>query len=120
MKKSSFITLILIGFFMMPITTFACGETSKKSCCKTEMNSGNCKMKCCQKKSKDKTDKGCEGKCGKSTCQVQTISVGAIFPLLVEIKYNNFLASTPKQVFYNHEANTSNGFCFIWSPPNIG
>ena len=100
--------------------TFACGNTSNKSCAKTEMASGNCKMKCCQKKSKSKSDKGCDGKCGKSTCQIQTVSFGAILPLLSEIKNNNFLVSDPKQAFYNQETNISNGFYFIWSPPNIG
>ncbi len=120
MKKFHFIVIVLIGFFLMPKSTFACGMTSKKASCKTEMNLGNCKMKCCQKKSKDKSDKGCEGKCGKSTCQIQTVSFGAILPTLSEIKTNYFLVLTSKQVFYNNETNISSGFYFIWSPPNIG
>jgi hypothetical protein len=120
MKKSYFIVLVLIGIFLTPVTTFACGTTSKKSCCKTEMNTNNCKMKCCQKKSEDKPSKGCEGKCGKSTCQIQTVSFGAILPIFLEIKTNYFFVSTSKQVFYNNETNISDGFYFIWSPPNIG
>ncbi len=120
MKKNYFIVLVLIGFFMMPNTTFACIMTSKKSSCKTEMKSGACKMKCCQKKSKDKSSKGCDGKCNKSTCQVQTVSFGAILPNSTDFKINNELASTSKQVFYNKETNISKGFFFIWSPPNIG
>jgi hypothetical protein len=120
MKKIHFIVIVLIGFFLIPNSTFACGMTSKKASCKTEMNSENCKMKCCQKKSKNKSEKGCEGKCGKSTCQIQTVSFGAILPNLSETNINYFLISTLKQVFYNHETNISAGFYFIWSPPNIG
>jgi hypothetical protein len=120
MKKIHFIVIVLIGFFLMPNPTFACGMTSKKASCKTEMNSENCKMKCCQKKSKDKSNTGCEGKCGKSTCQIQTVSFGAILATFLEIKTNYFLVSTLKQAFYNNETNISDGFYFIWSPPNIG
>lgn len=117
MKKFQLIVLVLIGFFLTPSVTFACGKTSNKSSCKTEMNSGNCKMKCCQKKSKDKP---CEGKCGKSSCQIQTVSFGAVIPMLSEIKNNYFLVLSSKQAFYNAETNISSGFFYIWSPPNIG
>ena len=120
MKKIHFILLVLIGFSIMPNATFACGMTSKRASCKTEINSGNCKMKCCQKNSKNKSDKSCEGKCGKSTCQIQTVSFGAVLPTFLEINNNNFLVSTSKQIFYNYETNISDGFYFIWSPPNIG
>ncbi len=120
MKNFYIIILVLIGFFWMPSSIFACGMTSKKASCKSEMSAGNCKMKCCQKKSKDKSDKGCEGKCGKSTCQIQTVSFSAILYAFTEIKNNHFLVSTSKQVFYNNETNPSDGFYFIWSPPNIG
>lgn len=120
MKKIRVIVLVLFGLFLMPNSTLACGMTSKKSSCKTEMNSDNCKMKCCQKKSKDRSSKGCDGKCGKSTCQVQTVSFGAIVPQFSEIKLNNIFVFTSKQVFYNNKTNISSGFYFIWSPPNIG
>jgi hypothetical protein len=117
MKKIHYIILVLIGFFLMPSSTLACGKTSNKSCCKTEMNSDTCKMKCCQKKSKDKP---CDGKCGKSSCQIQIISFGAVIATFSEIKNNYFLVLTSKQVFYNAETNISSGFFYIWSPPNIG
>ena len=120
MKKIYIIILVLIGFILSPTSTFACGTTSKKASCKSEMNAENCKMKCCQKKSKDKSSKSCEGKCGKSICQIQTVSFGAILPTFLEIKNNYFLVSTSKQIFYNNKTNISSGFYFIWSPPNIG
>ncbi len=120
MKKSYIIILVLIGFVVMPNATFGCEMSSKKTSCNTEKEFDNCKMKCCQKKSKDKSDKGCDGKCGKSTCQIQSISFGAILPNLTDFKINNMLVFTSKQVFYKSETNISSGFFFIWSPPNIG
>lgn len=117
MKNLIYILLVLIGFFLTPSVTFACGKTSTNSSCKTEMNSDTCKMKCCKKKSKDKP---CDGKCGKSSCQIQTVSFGAIIPKLSEIKNNHLLVLTSKQVFYSVETNISSGFFYIWSPPNIG
>ncbi len=120
MKKVYFILIILLGFLLMPNLSFACNETPKKSSCKTEVKSGNCKVKCCQKKSKNKSDKCCGGKCGKTTCQIQTVSFVAVFPNLSEIKNKNFLISTSKPIFYDHETNIADGFYSIWSPPNIG
>lgn len=120
MKNFYLVALIVFGFFLMPNAAFACGNSSKKSCCKTEMNSGNCKMKCCNKKQKDKSDTGCDGKCGKNTCQIQTVSFGAILQPFIEIKSKFFLVSNSKQAFYSKETYLSSGFYFIWSPPNIG
>lgn len=120
MKAKFYILLVLIGFLLMPINAFACGNKSQKSCCPTELKSAKCKMACCQKKSKDKSSKGCEGKCNKSTCQIQTVTFGAIMPELTDITSNNFLVLTSKQAFYNSKTDIKSGFYFIWSPPNIG
>ena len=119
MKKIHIILLVLIGFLIMPISTVACGTISKKSCCQSEIKNSGCKMKCCQKKSKNKSNKGCEGKCGKSTCQVQTVSFIATLPNFSEIKNNYYFFSTSRQCFFNQETNISDGYYFIWSPPNI-
>ena len=77
-------------------------------------------MKCCQKNSTEKSNNGCEGKCGKSSCQVQTIAFGAILPATIVLNINYSLVLSSKQAFYSNKTNTSSGFYFIWSPPNIG
>ena len=120
MRNFCILFLILTGIIFMPGTAVACGMKNNKSTCKTELSSGNCKMKCCEKKSNDRTEKGCEGKCGKSTCQIQSISFGAILPNYTDIKNNYYLVSTSRQAYFNQETTISDGFYFIWSPPNIG
>ena len=112
--------MVLIVFLMMTNATFACGKTANKTSCVSKSTVSCCKMKCCQKKSKTNSDKGCEGKCGKSNCQIQTISLVTILPELINIQTNYFLVLTSKQAFYTSNQNLDSGFYFIWSPPNIG
>ena len=112
--------MVLIGFLMMTNATFACGKTANKTSCTSKTNVSCCKMKCCQKKSKTSSDKGCEGKCGKSNCQIQTISLVTILPELVNFQVNYFLVLTSIQAFYTSNQNPDSGFYSIWSPPNIG
>ncbi|MBC7642924.1 MAG: hypothetical protein H7174_11395 [Flavobacterium sp.] len=120
MRNIHILFLVLISIILIPNSSMACGMKNNKSTCKTEMSSGNCKMKCCEKKSKDKSEKGCEGKCGKSTCQIQSISYGATLPNFTEIKNNYYFVLTSRHSFFNQETAISDGFYFIWSPPNIG
>ena len=120
MKKTHLILLFLLAIFVMPAKLLACGTDVKKSCCKTENINTSCKMTCCQKKSDKKSDTGCDGKCGKNTCQVQSFSFGAILPVFLELHLKSFSVSDLKQVFFSNKTNISAGFVFIWSPPNIG
>lgn len=119
MKKIHLILLFLLAIFLMPAKLLACGKDSKKSCCKTENVNTSCKMKCCQKKSDKKSDDGCDGKCGKNTCQIQSFSFGAILPIVSELHLKTLVVSTLKQSFFSNETDISSGFVFIWSPPNI-
>lgn len=115
--KFYILLIVIFGFLLMPINTFACGTNSEKSCSSKEINSSSCKKECCQKKSKDK---GCEGKCGKSTCSVKTISFGLAFPFFDEISNNTIVFTFQKQQFFDMKTNVSSGFYNIWLPPVIG
>ena len=112
--------MVLIGFLMITNFTFACGKIASKTSCSIKSTVSCCKMKCCQKKSKTNSDKRCEGKCGKSNCQIQTISLVTILPEQTTLTINHFLVLTLKQVFYTSNQNPDSGFYSIWSPPNIG
>lgn len=114
MKTKFYIFMIVVfGFLIMPNANFACGTKSEKSCCSKEQSN---KGGCCKKKSKDKT---CNGKCGKSTCTVQTISFGAVLPKFEDLNNNNFVLSLDKKQFFDKKTNISSGFYNIWLPPVI-
>lgn len=115
--KFYILLIVIFGFLMMPINTFACGTKSEKSCCKREINKSSCKKECCKNKSKNKE---CEGKCGKPTCSVKTISFGIALSFFDEVANNTIIIASQKSQFFDMKTNLSSGFYNIWLPPVIG
>jgi len=122
MNKIYIILIALLGFFLMPGTTYACGSGSGSHSCKMEMSS-KAKMKdCCSKKTKSKEskDKGCSGKCGQSMCGVSSVNIGIAATIHYEIPNAIFSFSEKKQNFSHSVSVPSDGYASLWLIPKIG
>jgi len=122
MQKKFHILLItlLLGAFLLPSVTYACGTPAEKSCCKKEKTASSEKKQCCKDKPSKKQNKGCDGKCGHSSCT--SASVYSAFAVLepVEFKVSAFDFATEKTKFYDSKTFISSGFCSLWLIPKIG
>lgn len=120
MNKFHIILLVILGLFLEPTVTFACGSHSGKDSCNKETAANSEKMDCCQKNSHSKNKKhdGCNGKCGHSNCVTTPTQFSAVF---FELKFNNnnFEFSEKKQNYFNSETNLSGGFYSLWLIPKI-
>ena len=124
MKKIHFILLVLLGLFLMPSIAIACGNGSKKSCCKKEISSINKEKKSCcgSDRSKEKAHTGCEGKCGHSECGCSSTCPTSLISFLSEnnLKSNIFSYSSIEKVkFVYATPSISAGFYSIWLIPKI-
>lgn len=121
MNKIYFILLVLLGFFLMPGSAYACGSGSGKHSCKMEMSSKSKKHDCCSKKSKSKEtkDKGCSGKCGQSMCSVSPVNIGIAAPMHYEILKPLFSITEKKQNFSHVISVLSDGYTSLWLIPKI-
>ncbi len=119
MNKIYFILLLLLGFFLIPGTTYACGSGSGQHSCKMEMSSKSKKHDCCSKKSKSK-DKGCSGKCGQSMCSVSSVNIGITTPVQYEMLKPLFCITEIKQNFSQVVSVPSDGYTSLWLIPKIG
>ena len=125
-RKFHILLIILtLGFFTIPTLTYACGtKTAKteKSCCKKEKSEKSSKKDCCNKNksNNDKENKGCDGKCNDSNCSCPTTHFAFASPFWTEIKTKIHFAKSKKIKNYYNENYLSDGFVFIWTPPNIG
>lgn len=112
----------MLGFFLTPTLTYACGksaEKTEKSCCKNETSKSD-KKDCYKSHSqKDKNDDGCGGKCKNPSCHCPTVCFGCTLPFTSEPKYNVLVVSK-KQFFPYSDPYISSGFHSIWLPPKIG
>lgn len=122
-KNHIVLLIVMIGFFLIPVLSSACGMKSKESCCNKEMSSSSNKMDCCKNsnhsKSKDKEhDGGCDGKCGHSNCITSSIQFSFAF-FEIHFNNNNFAFSEKKQNYFNSETNISAGFYSLWLIPKI-
>ncbi len=116
------VLIVIIGFFLMPMLTYACEMKSGKSCCDKEASTSNKEKKeCCKitnhSKNKDH-DGGCHGKCGHSNCVTTSAQFSAAF-FEIKFKNNNFSFSEKESNYFNSEANLSSGFHSIWLIPKI-
>lgn len=120
MKKFHIILIVLFGFFMMPNTTFACGNSDSGSCT-MEMSSKSNKKDCCEKDSHSKSNKhnGCDGKCGKALCSTPSVNTAIASYTQFEIDNAIFNFSTEKQKFYQSVSVTSAGYTDLWLIPKI-
>ncbi len=119
MKNLNLFLLLFFGFVLSPNFVLACGSKTEKSCCEAKTAETSCKMKCCQKQKKDISENGCDGKCGKNTCQTQTVFVGAILPSATEIEFKKFIIETTSKLFFHKNASLLTVYIAIWTPPNL-
>ena len=127
-KKTYILIIVIIGLFMIPSISFACGSgcCAKKIETKKSWNSDkhskqqSAENECCHNKNKSKNGNGCNGKCKHNSCNCTTSVLSLILPSFSELTINHFDFSNQKKNFTFEEFNTSSGFYYIWTPPNIG
>ncbi|MEC3875205.1 hypothetical protein [Chryseobacterium salviniae] len=118
------ITLICLGFFLIPTQSYACSKkstrTEQASCekehSKKSEHKSSCKDKSC-KKCKDGHD--CGGNCKHSSCRCGASTTSLNLPIVIELKAKNLFAAAKKQKFGFKQAYYSSGFFSIWLPPKI-
>lgn len=113
---------MLLGFFLLPSATYACGSGSGSHSCKMEMSSKTKMKDCCNKKSnsKENKDKGCSGKCGQTMCSVSSVNIGIPATIQYEILNASFGFSEKKQNFSPSVSFLSDGYASLWLIPKIG
>lgn len=116
MNKFHILVLVILGLFLMPTTTFACGMHSEKKSCNKETTE---QMDCCKNDNHSK-NKGCNGKCGHSNCVTTATTHFSVVFSEVKFQINNFDLSEKEQNYFNSEANISSGFTSLWLIPKIG
>lgn len=117
--------LLAIGFFLIPISGFACGNNTMKTSHKREITSDEkekncCSKECCKKTKDSKKEKhDCGGKCNHTNCTTSSLQFS--IPASNEFDFQNdiFNFSIEKPNSYYNEANISDGFTSIWLPPKI-
>jgi hypothetical protein len=116
--KTFHLLLIVIGFFLMPLITYACGSHS--DCCVKKNPATTEKMDCCKNAdhSKNKAPESCNGNCGHSNC-VTASNYGVAF-FEIRFKINNFDFLEKKQNYFNIKTKLSYGFYSLWLIPKIG
>ena len=139
-KRFSIVLVIMLGFFLMPTLSYACGKDHKKNAqshtaathSQTTISIGSKANSCCDKKTSQTEKKDCcknkhsqnnndnddcNGKCGNSSCHCPAVAFGFIL-YSSELKYN--LAIVPqKQFFLYSDPYISSGYHSIWQPPKI-
>ena len=123
MKKRLHITIIIVilGFFLSPTLSFACGTKIEKSCCKKEKTEKYKKKNCCKNKQSKEENNSCSGKCGHSNCSSSTtVNFSIISSYEINFKNNSFDFSIEKSKFHYSKTFLSSGFYFIWLIPKIG
>ena len=115
-----FFIMLLLGAFLSPSMSYACGTTAEKSCCKKEIPAKTDKKKCCKDSSSKNENKGCNGKCGHSNCT--STAAYSIFLVDTEIRFASITPdfSNEKQNFYSSKTFISSGFSSLWLIPKIG
>ncbi len=115
---------LLLGFFLTPMQSMACGDNSistEKSCCKSSKKDKSKKKSCCNKhtSNSDKDSKGCDGKCGNSSCHCTNFCQQFAVPFFVTFKPKYFPILSKQKLFSKNDNYYSSGFLSIWLPPKI-
>lgn len=110
---------------MTPTLTYACEtktEKTEKSCCEKGDSEKDHKECCNQNHSKkNKNNDGYDGKCENSSCHCATINLTFALPFCWgDTKTKNYFVESKKTKNYHNENYLSEGFVFIWVPPNLG
>ena len=114
----------LLGFFLTPMQTMACGDKStktEKSCCKSSKKDKSKQKNCCSKHNSksQKEDKGCDGKCGDSSCHCTNFCPHFAVPFYATFKFKSFPIISKQRLFSRDDNYFSSGFYSIWLPPKI-
>ncbi|WP_395050326.1 hypothetical protein [Flavobacterium sp.] len=120
MNKFHILVIVILGFFLMPAVTYACGCNSEKNSCNKETSANSEKMDCCNNHnhSKNKNNEGCNGKCGHSNCVTASFRSSIAF-FEINFKNSNFEFLEKNQNYFNSKTNISSGFYSIWLIPKI-
>ena len=124
MKKIYYIAiLILAGFFLTPVESYACSTKSEntETFSRIQLDSTIEKKDCCGKETTQcgKQGKDCEENCDNSDCHCPTSSSNFTIPFFAQLLQTKVILSK-KLKFYFQEAYYSSGFLSIWLPPKIG
>lgn len=119
-KKFYILLIFILGFFLTPSMTFACGSKTEKSCCEKKISKKSDTKDCCKKNKQEPNDKDdCGGKCGSKSCHCPAFHFSIITSFSQENSNNTFSLSEEKQKISYLETYLSSGFYSIWTPPNI-
>mgnify|MGYP007002410068 FL=1 len=114
--------LTLIGFFLTPTDTYACGSKSEniENTCTKQSNTETEKKDCCdtEKGQCGKHGKDCDGKCGNPACHCPTNCTN--FTITFFDGFSGITIIVNKPNFYYQDTYYSSGFLSIWQPPKIG
>ncbi|WP_310379011.1 hypothetical protein [Flavobacterium sp.] len=120
MKKRLQFIILLLGIFLLPSLSYACGTKIEKSCCKKEISSKTEKKDCCKNEQSNEQDNSCGGKCGHSNCTSSPfVNLSIIECYQIEFKDNDFYFSIEKPKFYHSKTFISSAFSSVWLPPKI-
>ncbi|SHK03362.1 hypothetical protein SAMN05444371_0881 [Epilithonimonas mollis] len=121
---TSVITLFCLGFFLIPIQSYACSKkstsTEKKSCSEEKSDKLHDKDSCKHKSDKKCNDgNDCDGNCKHSSCRCSTSSSFVSLLIPIDLNITDPFAENKKQKFGFEQAYYSLGYSSIWQPPKI-
>lgn len=126
MKYRLYSIILTLTVMVVVSPTLSYGHTTKTetSCCKTETTVPSNTKDCCSSNASesDSTDTscGCDGKCNNSNCNCPKTVFPIVFTLYSKSKDLHHFVFSTKTNFYYMQNHLSDGFKFIWTPPNIG
>ncbi|MEH6681828.1 MAG: hypothetical protein V7724_14860 [Sediminicola sp.] len=111
--------LVLLGLFLSPMDTYACGPHSNSEPKGMEEHKADADTEaCCKNGPSEHNDKGCDGKCENPSCHCPTNYFNPILPLNGPLLQDRSFAS--HSTIYYKETLYAAGFLSVWLPPKIG
>lgn len=115
MTKNVYIAFLLVlGFLLGPMQTFASSMPDDMACCKKETMD----MSCC-KTDKQDVDMGCNNSCGSASCACPIVSVSPSVLFLQNETEAVVAFSEKKQNYCYAEILITSDFRSIWLPPKL-
>jgi hypothetical protein len=117
--------LFALGLFLLPSSSYACGNTTAKTSCEKKVTSKEKKttsdQNCCSSNHNgDHTHQhGCNGKCDPSGCTTSTLHFSLLSANEFEFQNNAFNFSVENPIPYYKNLSISDGYTSIWLPPKI-
>jgi hypothetical protein len=132
MKLFHLFCIVVLGIFLLPSISYACGNVAsaktvkteniskepQNSCCKITTKTKKAKS-CCDEQQSDSKNKPCEGKCGHSKCSTTSSSSSMTFSSIYqfESKLIDLYSKETNFTFINY--NLSSGYVSLWLIPKI-